>query len=196
MSDRPTTSGNLSRRAYLLTATASGVALLAGCLGGGGETTVPDPVDIEDDQACDQCDMRITMHPGPVGQAYYLDDTPEDLPDDREDGHARFCSSSCTYVYTLERDPSPAGIYTTDYATVDYTVQTDAGTPVIDAHFEADAFADVEELTYVVDSDVEGAMGGSLIGFSESADAEAFRDEYGGELVEHGDVTLELVRGL
>jgi len=196
MSDRPIHTGDRSRRAYLVTATASGVAFLAGCLGGGGETTVPDPVDIEDDQACDQCDMRIAMHPGPVGQAYYLDDTPDELPDDREDGHARFCSSWCTYVYTLERDPSPAGIYTTDYSTVDYTVQTDAGTAVIDAHFGADAFADVDDLTYVVDSDVEGAMGGSLIGFSESADAEAFSDEYGGELVEHGDVTLELVRGL
>jgi len=194
MTARSTPAGGLSRRAYLVTATASGIAVLAGCLGE--EPSVPDPVAIETEQACDQCGMRITMHPGPVGQAYYLEDTPADLPDDREAGHARFCSSRCTYVYTLEHDPSPAGIYTTDYSAVDYQVQTDGGATVIDAHFGAAAFADVGEVTYVVDSEVEGAMGGSLIGFSESADAESFSEEYGGDLVEHGDVTLELVRAL
>jgi len=194
MRSREPLSTEQSRRTFLSAAAAGSVVLVAGCLGE--ETAVPDPVDIEDDQACDQCNMRIAMHPGPVGQAYYLDDMPADLPDDREDGHARFCSAWCTYVYTLERDPSPAGTYTTDYSSVDYQLQTDGGTTVIDAHFDAEAFADVEGVTYVVGSAVEGAMGGSLIGFTDRGDAEAFADDHGGDLVEHGDVTLELVRGL
>jgi copper chaperone NosL len=190
----------VSRRRVLGGVTAGAVVALAGCLGdGGGGEDVPEPVALDEGQSCDQCSMQIDVHPGPVGEAYYLDDPPEDLPDGREDGLAHFCSSWCTYTYTFnkaESGPEPAGRYLTDYSTVDYTVTEEGGATVISAHLGADAFARAAELTYAVGSDVEGAMGGSLIGFSDPDDAEAFVEEYGGTVVDSGDITQETVANL
>lgn len=186
----------VSRRRLLAAAAAGTAVATAGCLGDSEDA--PDPVALDGGQACDSCDMQIDVHPGPAGQAYYLDDPPADLPD-REDGAAYFCSSQCTYGYTLEREQrgvEPAGVYATDYSAVDWQVFDDDGVAVISAHLDATAFADATELTYVVDSDVEGAMGASLVGFSDGDDAESFADEHGGTLLDHGDVTLETLAAL
>ena len=186
-----------TRRTLLAALGTGGVVALAGCLGDDEE--VPDPIGLDDDQACDQCEMVIDVHPGPVGLSYYLDDPPDVLPDDRENGAAYFCSSWCAYRFTLdwaERDFEPVGTYLTDYSAVDYSLSEDAGTLVISAHLEVDALALADDLTLVVDSDVEGAMGSSLIGFSDSDDAEAFAEEYGGDLLDHDDVTLEVISAM
>lgn len=196
MDEIPDTAERLSRRGLLSLTAAGGVVFLAGCLG---DEDVPDPVSLDEGQSCDNCNMQIDVHPGPVGQAYYLDDPPSDLPEDRSDGVAYFCSSWCAYTWILEREEQgsePAVIYTTDYSAVEEEVYDDGGTLVVSAHLEAEAFGEAADLTYVVDSEVEGAMGASLVGFSESADAEAFADEYGGVLVDHGDITRELVASL
>jgi copper chaperone NosL len=187
----------LSRRRALGLVTSGAVVALAGCLGDDSEA-VPEPVALDEGRSCDQCSMQIDVHPGPVGQSYYLDDAPEALGD-REDGFAHFCSAWCTYTYIFdhaESGPEPAGSYLTDYSTVDYTVSGEGGATVISAHLGADAFARAEDLTYAVGSDVEGAMGGSLIGFSDSGDTEAFVDEYGGTVVDHGDITSQTVANL
>jgi copper chaperone NosL len=190
------TSVHLSRRQLLAAGAAAGTVVLAGCLGDSED--VPDPVSLDQGQTCDNCDMQIDVHPGPVGQAYYLDDPPAELPEGREDGLAHFCSSWCTYTYVLEREgeAEPAGIYLTDYSLADEEVYDDGGTLVVSSHLGAESFADAQELTYVVASDVEGAMGQSLIGFSETDDAETFANEYDGELVEYDDITLELLATL
>ncbi|CAI50058.1 NosL family protein [Natronomonas pharaonis DSM 2160] len=193
----PDQSGSLSRRTVLVSAVAGGIGAVAGCLDG--DRDGPDPVSLDDGQACDTCDMLIEMHPGPVGQAFYGDDAPRSLPDDRDDGAAWFCSSTCAYQFILEeeeRGHEPAISYGTDYSTVDYTLRDDNGVTVISAHLEADAFADLHDLTFVADSDAEGAMGGSLIGFSDPDDAEAFQSEHGGELLAHDEVTREVLTGL
>lgn len=39
-------------------------------------------------------------------------------------------------------------------------------------------------------------MGQDIIGFSEGVDAQTFQDTYGGERLEHADVTRELVDSL
>lgn len=186
-----------TRRTILTTLAAGGVGAVAGCLGGGRDG--PDPVALDSGQECDNCNMRIEMHPGPVGQAFYGDDAPASLPDDREDGVAWFCSSTCTYGYLLEseeRGHEPTVSYGTDYSTVDYELTEDGGTTVITAHLGADGFTDLRDLTFVANSEVEGAMGGSLIGFSDADDASAFADDHGGELLTHGDVTREILSGL
>jgi copper chaperone NosL len=190
-------SGHVSRRRVLGTVAAGTLAALAGC--SGDSESVPDPVALDAGQSCDQCNMQIDAHPGPVGQSYYLDDPPEDLPADREDGRAHFCSAWCTYTYVLERagdGPEPAGTYLTDYSTVEYTVSEEGGATVISAHLGVGAFARAEELTHAVESDVQGAMGASLVGFSNDEDVTAFIDEYGGTRVAHEDVTREMVANM
>lgn len=186
-----------SRRILLSTMAVGAAGALAGCLGN--DEPHPDPVSLDDGQSCDNCDMVIEMHAGPAGQAYYLDDPPSDLPEDRDDGLAWFCSANCTYTYTLEHaetEAEPAVTYLTDYSTVSFDVTSEGDEKTISAHLDAAVFADAAALTFVLDSEVEGAMGGSLIGFSAAEDAENFAAEYGGELFTHGEITLEVVSAL
>lgn len=186
-----------TRRALLATGAACGVAGLAGCFG---QTDVPEPVAIAEDHTCENCNMVIARHPGPVAQAYYLDDAPSAL-EDREDGHARFCSTWCHYKFVFEmkdREYQPVGSYATDYSTVEYRVGEDSGTLVIDPspHLGADSFSRTDSLSFVVDSDVEGAMGGSLLGFGDETDATEFTDEYGGDVLAESEITPELISAL
>lgn len=189
-----------TRRTFLGVAATTSAASVSGCLGLFGGEEVPEPVTIDAGTACDQCNMLIDRHPGPVGQSYYVDDAPSAL-EDREDGHANFCSTWCLYSFTFDQEQrgfEATGSYATDYSAVEYDIGEDAGTLVIDPvpHLDADAFAPTSELTYVVDSDVEGAMGSSLIGFSDRDDASTFSEEHGGDLVEHSEVSSELISAM
>ncbi|AFZ73558.1 nitrous oxide reductase accessory protein NosL [Natronobacterium gregoryi] len=180
-----------TRRTLLAAVGGVGLATLAGCFSG----DVPEPITIGDVQTCDQCTMEIGQHPGPVGQTHYAD--PEAVVD--EDRPAQFCSSTCTYTHTFEQEDDghdPQVVYLTDYSSVEYDVETDAGIEEISSHLEADAFATVDDLLLVVDSDVYGAMGPSMVGFADADEAETFQEEYGGDLYEHEDVTRELVMSL
>ena len=152
-----------------------------------------EPVTIEDGDNCDQCGMVISEHPGPVGETYFEENSPAD-----GDEPAQFCSASCAYRYTIDRENegwSTVAMFLTDYSSVDYEV-SGSETKLISAHFEAAAFAATDALDVVVDSDVEGAMGSSLIPFSETDDAEAFADEYGGQRMAATDVTDETLAGI
>jgi copper chaperone NosL len=191
------TEAGRTRRTVLSAVAVGGVGALAGCLGG--DRSGPDPVPLDDGQECDYCNMRIEMHPGPVGESFYGDDAPPSLPEDRENGIAWFCSTTCTYNYILEneeRGHEPTISYGTDYSSVDYELKSQSGTTVISAHLGAGSFADLHDLTFVANSEVEGAMGKSLIGFTDDADAESFADEHGGERLAHDDVTREVLSGL
>ena len=188
---------NPTRRTVLAAIAASGSVVVAGCLGE--DRSGPDPIDIDGDSECDNCSMRIGMHPGPVGEAFYGDDAPPSLPDDRENGVAWFCSSTCTYNFLLENEErgyEPLISYGTDYSSVEYDLFDDGGVTVVSAHLEAGAFAALRDLTFVANSDVEGAMGRSLIGFTDADEAAEFAAEHGGELLEHDEVTREVLSGL
>ncbi|MFA9504318.1 nitrous oxide reductase accessory protein NosL [Natrinema sp. H-ect1] len=184
---------SVPRRTILAGSALTGLAALAGCLDGD-EASGPDPVTIEDGTNCDNCTMPIVDYPGPVGEAFY--DDAEALLD--EDRPAQFCSSLCTYAFTFEHedDQEPSVTYATDYSSVDYEIDTDGDAPEITSHVEADDFAPITDLTLVVDSEVEGAMGPSMIGFSDTDDADAFQADYGGDLYEHGDVSRDLVMSM
>lgn len=187
------TDARTTRRTLLAAAALAGAGSIAGCLGPGED--VPNPITIEEGHDCDQCTMDIRMHPGPVGQTYY--EEPEAVVG--EDRPARFCSVLCLYSFYYEQagQGHEAEVhYATDYSTVEYEVSGDEGALVVDAHFDADEFERVEELTMVVDSDVEGAMGASLIGFTDPDEADAFQEEYGGEQYTHDDVSEELIMSL
>lgn len=185
-------------RRNLLVGVGIGIAMTcAGCVG---DNDQPDPISIAEGNQCDNCDMSIRTHPGPVGQAFYPDERPTDVPDDRPDGVTRFCSSWCLYAFTLDMSDleslDPAISYATDYSTVDYGIDESGPTPAITAHFDADSFAPVDELTFVVDSEVTGAMGRSLIGFSDAGEADEFVEDYGGETYTDSDISRQLIQAL
>ncbi len=162
------------------------VSSIAGCLG---ETDTPEPVDLDDGQSCDNCEMVIEDQPGTTGQIFFE----ENRPDDR-DGPAWFCSGSCAYSYQFERLDegwSPTVTYLTDYSAVDYELFGDGDR--ISAHLSADAYASDTELSLVVDSDVMGAMGTAIVPFSEPSDAANFVEEHGGETITAEEVSRELV---
>lgn len=164
------------------------VVALAGCQG---TDETADPVALDGDESCDQCGMVIGQHPGPAGQTYYRENSPEG-----HDPPARFCSTICTYRHRFANEQSgwtPDATYLTDYSVVDYEVRTDGGTAVISRHLDAATFASSDDLTVVANSDVEGAMGPALVPFSEESDAAAFAQEYGGETLAAESISPELV---
>lgn len=182
-----------TRRGYLLATGVTGISAVAGCLG---EDEAPDPISIEDDHDCAVCNMVISNHPGPSGHSFYPEDA--DVPVE-DDGVVTFCSSVCAYKYYFEQREAgyePLALYLTDYSSVDWDVYDEQGLKFVTAHLEAAAHADATGLQFVVESDVLGAMGESLIGFSSSDDAESFADQYGGELFDHDSISRALVEGL
>lgn len=179
----------LGRRSVLVGGAAA-VAGLAGCsaLDSG---SAPAPVALTTDDQCDGCGMVIPNHPGPVAEIFYADERPSD-----HDNPAHFCSTWEAFQYDFERQDrgwTVEAFYVTDYSTVDYEVRQSGGDTVLSSHPEADAFADAETVTFVVGSEVKGAMGRDLVGFTDSDDAESFRAEYGGRLAAFDEVTRETV---
>ncbi|WP_336003214.1 nitrous oxide reductase accessory protein NosL [Halorientalis halophila] len=187
------------RRTVLGGMGAVGVAALAGCSGiregdGDGTADVPAAVTLTADDGCEVCGMVIPNHPGPSAEIFY--------PDERPEGHdnpARFDSTWEAFQYDFEKQEEGwerSVVYVTDYSSVDYQVSTGDGQPVISTHPEASAFARAATVTFVADSEVEGAMGRDLIAFGDEADASSFRDEYGGQLVTVEEVTSRLIQQL
>ena len=188
---------DLTRRALLAAGGTVGVVAFAGCMGN--DEDAPDPVSLDEGQACDVCGMQIDAHPGPSGQAFYGEG--EALPADRDqDEPAYFCSSLCSYDYVFDQEDlgyDPTVLYLTNYSEVDdWEVYEEEDILFITAHLDAEFFADATGLTMVAGSEVLGAMGQSIVGFSGADDAEAFAEEYGGNVVDHDDVSRELVDGL
>lgn len=182
--------GCVPRRTVLAGASALTAASVAGCLGT--DDAAPAPVAVSDAAACDECGMVISKHPGPNGEIYWEETRPE-----RHDAPFRFDSlKQCFFPHYFEgRDAGRSldAAYVTDYSAVDYSVQSQDGASYVTSHTDADAFADATELQYVVESDVEGAMGPDFVPFSEASDAEAFADEYGGTVVAFDEISATLV---
>ncbi|MEF8852600.1 MAG: nitrous oxide reductase accessory protein NosL [Haloarculaceae archaeon] len=178
----------VDRRQVLLGGTAV-LAALAGC--GSGDGDAPEPVTLTTDDSCEVCGMVIPNHPGPSAEVFYADRRPSG-----HDNPARFCSTWEAFQYDFDRDWSVEVFYVTDYSSVDWSLSEAGGDRLISTHPEASAFVDAETVTFVVGSEIKGAMGRDLIAFSDRADAESFRDEYGGSLAGFDDVTPETIAGL
>jgi len=181
-----------TRRQVLAAAGVASTVGLTGCLGGDGGSEPPDPVTLGTNADCDVCGMVIAQHPGPTAEIFYADQQPE--------GHenpARFDSTWEAFQYDFDHeDWTREGFYVTDYSTVDYELREDGGQTVISTYYDAESFTDATDVTFVVGSEVVGAMGKDLIGFSERENAEAFRDEHGGDLAPFDDVTPTMVATL
>ena len=136
--------------------------------------------------------MVIPNHPGPSTEIFYRDKQPSG-----HDNPARFDSTWEAFQFDYEHeDWTRSSFYVTDYSTVDYDVYEEGGDTLVTSHAGADAFTDATGVTFVVASDVKGAMGKDLVGFGDSGDAEDFADEYGGEVVAFADVTRDTIAGL
>lgn len=185
-----------TRRGFLATTAA---AAATGCIGGSDES-LPQPVALDTGKNCEVCGMVIRDHPGPVGQTYFR----ENAPEGREEGEpARFCSTICLFDYHYEKqqqDWEPLVHYVTDYSSVDYEVIEKEGfvgrSLYISAHLSAEDQTKGDDTTLVIDSDAMGAMGPSLIPFTNRDDATAFQDEYGGDVLPFGEVSQGLVDSL
>jgi len=178
------------RRRTLLAGGAATLAALAGC-GSSDSSAAPEAVGLTTEDRCEVCGMVIPNHPGPSAEIFYADERPSG-----HDNPARFDSTWEAFQYDFERRDrgwSREAFYVTDYSTVDYSVTEEGGDQVISTHPEAEAFADAETVTFVVGSDVKGAMGKDLIAFSTESDAESFADEYGGSLATFDEVTRETI---
>jgi copper chaperone NosL len=180
---------SVSRR-VVLSGTALAAVGLAGCLGGGGKSDGgddPDPISLGQDDQCEVCGMIIPNHPGPTTEIFYETETPSGHPNP-----ARFDSTWEAFQYDFDRQNrgwTRQVFYVTDYSAVDYKLTSDAGDTLISTHVRAENFVDATAVTFVAGSEVKGAMGRDLIGFSERADAEAFQSEHGGSLVAFDEVT-------
>nr|WP_303647157.1 nitrous oxide reductase accessory protein NosL [Haloarchaeobius sp. FL176] len=183
---------DVSRRTVLGASGALAATALAGCLDGDGDSSAPAAITIGSSDACDNCGMVIANHPGANGQIFWEDYTP-----DGHDAPFRFDAlKQCLFPHLFEnRDQgrTAAAIYVTDYSTVEYSVSSSDDAPYISSHPEAEAFALARDLSYVVGSEVNGAMGADFVPFSDAGDADAFAGEYGGEVVSFDDITPALV---
>jgi nitrous oxide reductase accessory protein NosL len=184
---------HLTRRETLAVGGSFATLALAGCTSlTGGET--PAAVSLAGGLQCDNCGMVVEKHPGPNGQVFFTDESPE--------GHenpARFDAlKQCLFPYMMEREQrgwTVEAVYVTDYSTVEYDVSGD-GEPrqsYISSHVAPESFALAEDLHYVVKGDVRGAMGRDFVPFSVAADAEAFADEHDGRVVRYDDIGPALV---
>lgn len=188
--------GRYSRRQALLAGATVALSSVAGCLGNGedGDTEVPAAITLPDDATCDVCGMVISQHPGPTAEIFYAEQSPEG-----HDNPARFDSTWEAYQYDFERQNQgweKTAFYVTDYSSVEYRLAEERGSTLISTHPQKEAFARVEDVTYVAGSAVEGAMGKDLVGFTDESDAESFQSEHGGNLVTHDEVTPEVIAGL
>lgn len=181
----------VSRRRVLAGASAVAVASVAGCLGGNGDAA-PAAVAISDAAACDECGMVISKHPGPNAELYW-----QGLEPEGRDAPFWFDSlKQCFFPHYFEgrdADRTLDAAYVTDYSAVEYAVNTQEGASYITSHTGADSLADATTLSYVVESDVQGAMGPDFVPFSDDADAEAFAGEHGGSVVAFDEISPTLV---
>lgn len=144
-------------RRTILGVTATGVARLAGCLGGGDESVAretPDPVSVDGSEVCDACGMVISEGFGPNGQVFYDGDYPPD-----RDGPAWFDSVQELYVdrYSQKsRGIEPIVTYITDYATFDHAIEERQGDHYITGSVVPGTFIRAEEAVFVVDSGLRG----------------------------------------
>lgn len=146
--------------------------LLAGCSDPEPETLAA-AVPIESGDSCHVCGMLIGEHPGPKGEAFL----------DRQGEALKFCSTMDLFAFLKQ----PENETRLSHAYVHDIGVTSWGKPA------DEAFILASEAVYVVGHDRRGAMGHTLASFADEADAEAFREAHGGELVSFEAIDLDLL---
>jgi copper chaperone NosL len=191
--DKTNRLSRISRREFFLVGGAACAGLLAGCSGDRStERTISEPISLAANRECDVCGMVISEHPGPSGQIFYRNNSPEG-----HDNPARFDSpKACMFPYYFEReqrDWTAEAVYVTDYSKVEYEISSVEEQRYIQTATAPETFSNAEDVVFVVGSKVHGAMGPDFIPFSEEKDSSAFADEFGGRTVTTDEITLEML---
>jgi len=134
-------------------------------------TEKPDPVHFQSGDECHVCGMIITNFDGPKGQAITA----------REQETRKFCSTRDMFSWALQPENAKRDhtLYVHDMAQTSWESPDDT------------ALIDAREAFFVVGSKRTGAMGPTLASFASESSALEFADEYGGEVVEFEDVTMQ-----
>ena len=128
---------------------------------------------IEAGDSCHVCGMLITEHPGPKGEAFM----------EKQSEPLKFCSTMDLFAFLKqpENEAQVSHAYVHDVAAAPWATPDD------------EAFVLASEAIYVVGHDQRGAMGHTLASFADEADAEAFREEHGGDLLRFAEIDLDLL---
>lgn len=94
------------------------------------------------------------------------------------------------------RNIDAVAVFVTDDSVFDYDVEQRRGDAYITGSLDAPTFASADDVVFVVESNVRGAMGEELLPFSKRGDAAQFVDRYGGRIVDAEHVTAKLVNQL
>lgn len=184
---------SIDRREFLLSGTAVGTGLIAGCSGGQSNSEdPPDPITLSENMECDGCGMVIAEHPGPTGQIFYSENSPAN-----HDNPARFDSpKACLFPYYFDHEQvgwTTEAVYVTDYSLVDYEISVVEGQQYIQTTTDSETFSSAVDVVFVVGSEVYGAMGPDFIPFSDADDGASFKEAFGGRTVVMDDITPELI---
>lgn len=134
-------------------------------------------VAMESSDECHLCGMLITRFDGPKGEVFRKE---------LGDQVFKFCSTRDMFSYYLdpENQRNVAQMLVHDMSKMPW------GSDSIDDKY----FIDAKTAWYVAGSDKTGAMGKTLASFSQQKDAQAFADEFGGQVLSFKDVNFDTLR--
>lgn len=141
------------------------------------DAVVPDPHVLTDAATGRYCGMMLVEHDGPKAQILLKG----------SDDPIWFSSARDAVVFTLlpEEPRDIAAIYVSDMGQA--PTWEDPG---------ADNWTDAQTASFVIGSDAQGGMGGNeTVPFADRAEAEAFVDEHGGQIVAFDAIPADYVFG-
>lgn len=148
--------------------------LLAGCSDETKQEINTDPVTFQAGDECHVCGMLITEWPGAKGQSI-----------NRQNGEThKFCSTVDMFSWLLqpENKTLQAKIYVHDMAKTHWD------------HPEDEHLMDAREAWYVIGSGLIGAMGPSLVSYSDRAVAEQLAAQSGGRVLTFDEIDLAVLQ--
>lgn len=150
------------------------LSIVAGC-GEEKKTTIPTPVAFDKHDRCLICGMVILNYPGAKAQTFI----------EGEKEPQKFCSVKDGFVFVLQ--PENARRLVVFYVS-DYGSERKGGIP--------EKLLNAKEATYVVGSDVRGAMGKSILPFASREEARKFASSHGGDVLGFTDINLQVLKSL
>lgn len=139
------------------------------------QAMVHQAVAIESSDECHLCGMLISRFDGPKGQLFR-----QGVSEDESNTVKKFCSTRDMFSFYL--DPEHQRNVTT------MLVHDMSKMPWHQPN--GDYFIDARQAWFVINSRQNGAMGKTLASFSTKTDAQAFSEEFGGEVIAFEQIDL------